>query len=127
EYDGLVGRLSQMNGYCMAAEGKAYDMAVVRAMGDIVGLVDMARGASGAGDPGDILDGVPESFVGPLLADLVAHEVGHTLGLRHNFKASSVYTLDEINSQDMKGHKPWTGSVMDYHPLNINLEKDGVQ
>ena len=31
---------------------------------------------------------MPEWFVGPLLADLVAHEVGHTLGLRHNFKAS---------------------------------------
>ncbi len=41
---------------------------------------------------------LPESFVGPLLADLVAHEVGHTLGLRHNFKASSIYDLKEINS-----------------------------
>ncbi len=28
----------------------------------------------------EMLDGIPEWFVGPLLADLVAHEVGHTLG-----------------------------------------------
>ncbi len=125
EYDGLVGRLSQMNGYCMAAEGKAYDMAMVRIMGDIVGFLDMARGIEN--DEGDVLDGVPESFVGPLLADLVAHEVGHTLGLRHNFKASSIYTLDQINSEDLKGKVTWSGSVMDYHPLNVNLDKDGVQ
>ena len=26
----------------------------------------------------ELLDGMPESFIGPLLADLVAHEVGHT-------------------------------------------------
>ena len=38
----------------------------------------------------DMLDGMPDWFVGPLLADLVAHEVGHTLGLRHNFKASAL-------------------------------------
>lgn len=133
EYDGLVGRLSQMNGFCMAASGKAYDMAMIRTMGEIVGFVEMARaeegeGEGGKGEPeGDVLDGVPESFVGPLLADLVAHEVGHTLGLRHNFKASSVYTMDEINSDAMKGKTPWSGSVMDYHPLNVNLDKDGLQ
>ncbi|MEL6896783.1 MAG: DUF5117 domain-containing protein, partial [Planctomycetota bacterium] len=34
----------------------------------------------------DTLDNMPDWFVGPLLADLVSHEVGHTLGLRHNFK-----------------------------------------
>jgi hypothetical protein len=28
----------------------------------------------------DMLDGIPESFIGPALAELVAHEVGHTLG-----------------------------------------------
>ena len=32
-----------------------------------------------------MIDGMPESFIGPMLADLTCHEVGHTLGLRHNF------------------------------------------
>lgn len=127
EYDGLVGRLSQMNGFCNAASGKAYDMAMVRAMGEMVGFIEMARGADAQAAEGDILDGVPESFVGPLLADLVAHEVGHTLGLRHNFKASSVYDLEEINSDKLKGKTTWTGSVMDYHPLNINLDENLIQ
>ena len=75
----------------------------------------------------ELLDGMPEWFVGPLLADLVAHEVGHTLGLRHNFKASAVLSLDEINSNDVKGKKPFAGSVMDYTPINYRYEAGEVQ
>src|SRR5436190_10653849 len=69
----------------------------------------------------DTLDGIPEWFVGPLVADLVCHEVGHTLGLRHNFKSSSIYTMAQINSKEWKGHKTIAGSVMDYLPPNFNL------
>ncbi|WP_145174722.1 zinc-dependent metalloprotease [Rubripirellula lacrimiformis] len=74
-----------------------------------------------------LLDGMPEWFVGPLLADLVAHEVGHTLGLRHNFKGSAVHTLDEINSAEVKGKKTFTASVMDYTPINYRYESGDVQ
>ena len=73
----------------------------------------------------DLLDGIPESFVGPMLAELVAHEVGHCLGLRHNFKGSAAYTLDEINSEEMKGKKPWSTTVMDYNPVNIRVAEFG--
>ena len=69
---------------------------------------------------------MPESFIGPLLAELVAHEVGHTLGLRHNFKASSVYTLKEMNSTEVKGKKVLAGSVMDYLPINMPYEVEGA-
>ncbi len=72
-------------------------------------------------EPADLIDGVPESFVGPMLAELVAHEVGHTLGLRHNFKGSSEFTLAEINSDEVKGKKPWSASVMDYNGINIRV------
>ncbi|MCC5822916.1 MAG: zinc-dependent metalloprotease [Phycisphaerales bacterium] len=72
-------------------------------------------------DDGDLIDGVPEWFVGPMLAELVAHEVGHTLGLRHNFKGSSVYDLEEINSEEFKGKRPWSTSVMDYNGINIRM------
>ncbi len=78
--------------------------------------------------PGEqMLDGMPESFVGPLIAHLVAHEVGHTLGLRHNFKASSIYTLAEINSDAVKGKKQLAGSVMDYIGTNIRLDSGTAQ
>ena len=75
----------------------------------------------------DLLDGMPEWFVGPLLADLVAHEVGHTLGLRHNFKASAQMKLDEINSKDVKGNETFSASVMDYIPINYRYEAGEVQ
>lgn len=78
-------------------------------------------------DEAVMLDGIPEWFVGPLLADLVAHEVGHTLGLRHNFKASALHTIDEINSEELKGKKPFTASVMDYTPINYRYEAGDVQ
>ena len=67
-----------------------------------------------------LIDGIPEWFVGLLLSELVAHEVGHTLGLRHNFKSSSVYSLAEINNGTLKGKKPFAGSVMDYIPVNMS-------
>jgi hypothetical protein len=73
----------------------------------------------------NLLDGVPEEFIGPMLAELVAHEVGHCIGLRHNFKGSSAYTLDEINSEEMKGVKPWSTTVMDYNPVNIRVAEYG--
>lgn len=67
-----------------------------------------------------MLDGIPESFVGPLIAHLVAHEVGHTMGLRHNFKGSSLYTMEEINSEEFKNSdKQMSGSVMDYVGVNV--------
>jgi hypothetical protein len=78
-------------------------------------------------DLADMLDGMPDWFVGPLLADLVAHEVGHTLGLRHNFKASARYDLDEVNSEEVKGKETITASVMDYTPINFRYESGDVQ
>ncbi len=133
DFDGLVGRTSQFNGLCRAAECKALDLAAMRFAFDLM-VDDLATGVIAAGDvkegedkkvdPKDLLDGIPEWFVGPLIAELVAHEVGHTLGLRHNFKASSIYSLDKINSAEVKGKKPFAGSVMDYLPVNIHNWQD---
>jgi len=68
-----------------------------------------------------MLDGVPDWFIGPLLRDVIMHETGHTLGLRHNFKASMVYDLSEMNDQNFEP-EAICGSVMEYSPLNINME-----
>lgn len=54
-----------------------------------------------------------------MIAELVAHEVGHTIGLRHNFKASSIHALEKINSDELKGKETLAGSVMDYLPINM--------
>ena len=120
---------------CNVAKGKSYDMALMGMSLEVMGILDAApddksgkdgEGAPRKGDAFDTLDGIPEWFIGPMLSDLVCHEVGHTLGLRHNFKASSIYSLAQINSEDVKG-KPFTGSVMDYTPININMETGKLQ
>jgi len=54
------------------------------------------------------------------------HEVGHTLGLRHNFKGSSVASINQINSKNNAGRRSATTSVMDYVPVNI-VPEDNFQ
>ncbi len=61
---------------------------------------------------------LPEAFVKQALKEVVMHEVGHTLGLRHNFKASTWKSLAEI-SDPAKAGEPTVASVMDYSPTNI--------
>ena len=59
-----------------------------------------------------------EKLVMQGLKEVAMHEVGHTLGLRHNFKASTLRSLKELNdSQKSKGEL--VASVMDYSPANI--------
>jgi len=53
------------------------------------------------------------------LVDLVLHEVGHTLGLRHNFKASSIFSIDQLSNPEFTDTMGISGSVMDYHPVSL--------
>ncbi|MFW5682341.1 MAG: zinc-dependent metalloprotease, partial [Phycisphaeraceae bacterium] len=60
---------------------------------------------------------VPERLLGELIKKVVTHEVGHSLGLRHNFKASSWLDLEEIKRRRDQTDLPTSASVMDYSPL----------
>jgi len=60
---------------------------------------------------------VPERLIGEAIREIVTHEVGHTLGLRHNFKASSWLPLEEILRRRSQTDEPTSASVMDYNPL----------
>jgi len=69
------------------------------------------------GEPSGTL---PEEVLGQFVKDTVMHEVGHTLGLRHNFKASSYRSLNEVFSENRPDDI--AGSVMDYTPIMVAPE-----
>jgi hypothetical protein len=83
---------------CDYMEGMKHQMAVA--------------GAILAGKPKEVI----ERFLYDVIKEVACHEVGHTLGLRHNFAATYIYSLDEIQNR-RKTDKPTTGSVMDYNPV----------
>jgi hypothetical protein len=68
---------------------------------------------------------LPKEFIHQGLKEVVMHEVGHTLGLRHNFKASTWKPLEEISGKADVAQST-VGSVMDYTPPNI-VKKGGEQ
>ncbi|MCA9187376.1 MAG: zinc-dependent metalloprotease [Pirellulaceae bacterium] len=60
------------------------------------------------------------------LKGTVMHEVGHTLGLRHNFKGSTYLSLEDINNPKKSQETGMLSSVMDYDAVNI-VPKDEKQ
>ena len=68
-----------------------------------------------------------EALAQAYLKDVIMHEVGHTLGLRHNFRASTVYDLKQIQDPNFTKINGVATSVMDYSPFNISPkgEKQG--
>ncbi len=60
-----------------------------------------------------------EKLVVQGLKEVTMHEIGHTLGLRHNFKASTMLTLEDMNDPAKTAETGLTSSVMDYAPANL--------
>lgn len=54
---------------------------------------------------------------------LIMHEVGHTLGLNHNMKASQLFSPEQLADAEFIKGKCLTGSVMDYATLNITKDR----
>ena len=62
-----------------------------------------------------------EQFVRDYITSLTVHEVGHTLGLRHNFRASRLFTQAQLADPAFTRAQGLGGSVMDYMPVNLGL------
>ena len=69
-------------------------------------------------------NGVPsdverKKYIHQFVRALLAHEVGHTLGLRHNFRGSTMLKPEELNNIEITHTRGLSSSVMDYLPVNL--------
>lgn len=58
-------------------------------------------------------------YVKKFLADCVSHEMGHCLGLRHNFAGSTALTTAQLGDEKVTESEGVSASVMDYNPPNV--------
>ena len=70
---------------------------------------ELAFGAAGAGRAARTNPAEREKLIMQGLKEVTMHEVGHTLGLRHNFKASTMLTLEEMNDPEKTKDTGLTG------------------
>jgi Met-zincin/Domain of unknown function (DUF5117) len=86
----------------LAAEQLGYALDVLDARGDL-----------------DPESPVAQQFVQDYVKEAIMHEVGHTLGLRHNFRASRAYTEAQLANAEFTRANGTTGSVMEYTAVNL--------
>jgi hypothetical protein len=79
----------------------------------------LAATALAATAEGGLSEANKEKLVLQGLKLVAMHEVGHTLGLRHNFKGSAFLSLADINDVTKTAATGASTSVMDYIPVNI--------
>lgn len=94
-------------------------------------LVEWLKGnyilQAGPSDPGVFTEGISDEWLGTLLSVIVSHEVGHTLGLTHNFGASSVVPVEKLRDNAWLTEHGISASIMDYSRFNYVAQPgDGI-
>jgi hypothetical protein len=62
---------------------------------------------------------VPKEYLYDFFKFLACHEVGHTLGLRHNFKGSTTIALEDLHNTKITEKESIGNSIMEYLPSNL--------
>ncbi len=82
---------------------------------------------AGGADPRAKTLPLSQELIGAYLRAVVTHEVGHTLGLRHNFRASQAYTVKQLRDPKFANQYGPVASIMSYGRANIAAQPgDGV-
>jgi hypothetical protein len=61
---------------------------------------------------------LPDELTGDLLRYICCHEVGHTLGLRHNHRASQAYSISQLRDPEFTAKYGSVASIMSYGRFN---------
>ncbi len=70
---------------------------------------------------------IPDAVMGDILLYVVTHEVGHSLGLPHNFKASATYPIAKIRDKEWVKANSHVPTLMDYARFNyVAQPEDGI-
>lgn len=83
---------------------------------------------TGAANPRARTLNTPEEDIGEMMRAVIAHEIGHALGLPHNMKASSSYPVESLRDPEFAEEYGVAPTIMDYARLNyIAQPGDGVE
>lgn len=70
---------------------------------------------------------LPDEILGEVIRYIVCHEVGHSIGLRHNHRASQAYTTEQLRDPAFADERGPVASIMSYGRLNYVAQPgDGV-
>ena len=87
---------------------------------------------AGAVDPRARKQEFDEELMGQLIRFVSSHEVGHTLGLRHNMGASAATPVEKLRDKAWVEKHGHTSSIMDYARFNYvaqpedNISSEGI-